>query len=284
MPLAIRIIPRLDIKGPNLVKGIHLEGLRVLGKPESFAKFYYEQGADELFYQDVVASLYGRNSLQDIISRTAKEIFIPLTVGGGIRDIDDISKILRAGADKVSINTAAIGNPELISSASQTFGSSTIIVSIEAIKQPDGNYKAFTDNGRNSSSRDVISWAQEVEQRGAGEILLTCVDKEGSGKGFDLLLAKELSNAVSIPVVVHGGAGNMEHVLDLIKSSSLSGIAIASLFHYDCILHNRQLEGYDEGNIDFLKSNRALSTIDSVSIKDLKSYLLDNNIACRENE
>ena len=284
MSLAIRIIPRLDIKGPNLVKGIHLEGLRVLGKPESFAKFYYEQGADELFYQDVVASLYGRNSLQEIISRTAKEIFIPLTVGGGIRDINDISKILRAGADKVSINTAAIRNPELISSASNTFGSSTVVVSIEAIKQPDGHYKAFTDNGRNSSSKEVVSWAQEVEQLGAGEILLTCVDKEGSGKGFDLLLAEQVCKAVSIPVVVHGGAGNMQHVLDLTKNLSLSGIAIASLFHYDFILHNRQLDGYDEGNIDFLKSNRALSTIQSLSIKDLKSFLLKNNIACRKNE
>ena len=284
MSLAIRIIPRLDIKGPNLVKGIHLEGLRVLGKPESFAKFYYEQGADELFYQDVVASLYGRNSLQDIISRTAKEIFIPLTVGGGIRDINDISKILRAGADKVSINTAAIRNPGLISSSSNTFGSSTIVVSIEAIKQPDGHYKAFTDNGRNSSSKEVVSWAQEVEQLGAGEILLTCVDKEGSGKGFDLLLAKQVCEAVSIPVVVHGGAGNMQHVLDLTKNLSLSGIAIASLFHYDCILHNRQLDGYDEGNIDFLKSNRTLSTIQSISIKELKSFLLENNIACRINE
>ena len=284
MSLAIRIIPRLDIKGPNLVKGVHLEGLRVLGKPESFAKFYYEQGADELFYQDVVASLYGRNSLQDIISRTAKEIFIPLTVGGGIRDINDISKILRAGADKVSINTAAIRNPGLISSSSNTFGSSTIVVSIEAIKQPDGHYKAFTDNGRNSSSKEVVSWAQEVEQLGAGEISLTCVDKEGSGKGFDLLLAKQVCEAVSIPVVVHGGAGNMQHVLDLTKNLSLSGIAIASLFHYDCILHNRQLDGYDEGNIDFLKSNRALSTIQSLSIKELKSFLLENNITCRENE
>ena len=285
MSLAIRIIPRLDIKGPNLVKGIHLEGLRVLGKPESFAKFYYEQGADELFYQDVVASLYERNSLQDIISRTAKEIFIPLTVGGGIRDINDISKILRAGADKVSINTAAIGNPEFIRSASSTFGSSTIVVSIEAIKQPDGRYKAFTDNGRNSTSQEVVAWAQEVERLGAGEILLTCVDQEGSGKGFDLYLAKQLCSAVNIPVVVHGGAGNMQHVLDLTKDLPLSGVAIASLFHYDCILHNRQIDGYEEeGNIDFLKSNRALSNIQSLSIKELKSFLLENNIVCRKNE
>jgi len=282
MSLAMRIIPRLDIKGPNLVKGINLEGLRVLGKPESFAKFYYEQGADELFYQDVVASLYGRNSLHDIISKTAKEIFIPLTVGGGIRSIDDISKILKAGADKVSINTAVIENPDLISSASRFFGSSTIVVNIEAIKQPNGSYKAFTDNGRNSSNKEVISWAKEVEQRGAGEILLTCVDHEGLGKGFDLTLANNICDAVNIPVVIHGGAGKQQHVLDLSKDLPISGVAIASLFHYHVILQSRQIDGYEEeGNIDFLKSNKTFSNIEGSSVLDLKSFLLENKIPCR---
>ena len=282
MSLAIRIIPRLDIKGPNLVKGINLEGLRVLGKPESFAKFYYEQGADELFYQDVVASLYGRNSLHDIISKTAKEIFIPLTVGGGIRNIKDISNILQAGADKVSINTAIIENPEIISEAANRYGSSTIVVNIEAIKQQDGSYRAFTDNGRNSSGKEVISWSQEVERLGAGEILLTCVNQEGSGEGFDLKLARELYNNVKIPLVVHGGAGSKEHVLGLARDIPLSGIALASLFHYDFILNNRQIDGYEEeGNIDFLKSNRKLSNIESLSILDLKSFLLENNISCK---
>ena len=285
MSLALRIIPRLDIKGPNLVKGIHLEGLRVLGKPEAFAKFYYEQGADELFYQDVVASLYGRNSLQEIISRTAKEIFIPLTVGGGIRNIEDISNMLQAGADKVSINTSAISNPEFIRLASNIFGSATIVISIEAIKQPDGSYIAFTDNGRNSSGREVISWVKEIEQLGAGEILLTFVDQEGSGKGFDLILAKQICDAVKIPIVIHGGVGNMQHVLDAVKDLPLSGVAIASLFHYDFILHNRQIDGYEEeGNIDFLKSNRVLSSIESKSIKELKLSLLDNNVLCRIDE
>lgn len=285
MSLALRIIPRLDIKGPNLVKGVHLEGLRVLGKPESFAKFYYEQGADELFYQDVVASLYGRNSLHDIISRTAKEIFIPLTVGGGVRSIEDISNILYAGADKVSINTFAINNPALISDASNMFGASTIVVSIEAIRQSDGKYLAFTDNGRNSTGKEVISWAKEVEQLGAGEILLTCVDEEGIGKGFNIQLAKDVVNAVSIPVVIHGGAGTKKHFLDLIKQVPVSGIAAGSLFHYDYILHNRHLIGYeDEGNIEFLKSNRVLSSIQNASINDLKLFLLENNILCRKHE
>ena len=265
MSLTLRIIPRLDIKGPNLVKGVHLEGLRVLGKPEYFAKYYYEHGADELFYQDVVASLYGRNSLQEIVSKTAKEIFIPLTVGGGIRTIDDISKILYAGADKVAINTAAIGDPELIQKASNIFGASTIVVCIEAIKQPDGSYMAFTDNGRNSTGKEVIEWAKQVEELGAGEIVLTLVDCEGSGQGFDHGLAKSVSDEVSLPIVIHGGAGQAEHVLDLANDVAPSGVAIASLFHYDYIMHNRHTEDYeDEGNVDFLKSNRILSTIESL--------------------
>src|SRR5438552_2085401 len=151
----IRVIARMDIKGPNLVKGIHLEGLRVLGKPEDFARYYYENGADELIYQDVVASLYERNSLHDIISKTAKQVFIPITVGGGLRTLEDIKNVLRAGADKVSLNTAAIKNPKLIKEASLKFGSSTIIVAIEAIKQTNGDYFAYIDNGREETSLEV---------------------------------------------------------------------------------------------------------------------------------
>src|SRR5574341_1652307 len=166
-----RIIPRLDIKGPNLVKGIHLEGLRVLGKPDRFARCYYEHGADELLYMDVVASLYGRNSLLEIVARTSKEIFIPLTVGGGLRTLDDIKEALRAGADKVSLNTAAIGNPELVREASRRFGSSTIVVSIEAVKKPDGSYEAYTDNGRERTGVDALQWAVQAAELGAGEIL-----------------------------------------------------------------------------------------------------------------
>ena len=187
----IRIIPRLDIKGPNLVKGIHLEGLRVLGKPETFAKFYYEQGADELFFQDTVASLYGRNSLHDIITKTAREIFIPLTVGGGLRTIDDIKNVLRAGADKVSINTAAVNNPNFIEEAALRFGSSTIVVSIEAIKDSNGSYYVYTDNGREHTGLEVVEWARKVEKLGAGELVITSVDNEGTGSGFDIELTKQ---------------------------------------------------------------------------------------------
>ena len=167
----IRIIPKLDIKGNNLVKGINLEGLRVLGEPHEFAKKYFEDGADELFYQDVVASLYGRNNLHDVISKTAKEIFIPLTVGGGIRSLKDIFDVLRAGADKVSINTEAINNPDFIYDASKKFGSSTIVISIEIIKNTDGIYYAFTDNGRNNSGIKVLDWIKKIEMMNAGEII-----------------------------------------------------------------------------------------------------------------
>ena len=213
----IRIIPRLDIKGPNLVKGIHLEGLRVLGKPSDFAKYYYENGADELMLMDVVASLYGRNSLHDIISETAKNNFIPITVGGGIRSVKDIKNILRAGADKVCLNTAAIKNPEFIKKASREFGSSTILVSIEAIKDND-KYQAFTDNGREYTGLDVFEWAQRIDELGAGELVITSVDKEGTGKGFDIELISKINNLVSIPVIAHGGAGKKEDVIDLVKS------------------------------------------------------------------
>jgi cyclase len=285
MSLALRIIPRLDIKGPNLVKSVHLEGLRVLGKPEHFAKYYYEQGADELIYQDVVASLYDRNSLHDIISRTAKEIFIPLTVGGGIKNVGDIAKILRVGADKISINTAGISNPEFISEASNIFGASTIVVSIEAIRQTDGSYMAFTDNGRNSTNREVVSWAKQLQELCAGEILLTFVDKEGAGKGFDIDLAKKVTDAISIPVVVHGGAGQMKHVLEVCDQAPVSGVAIASLFHYDYILHNRHIDGYEEeGNIDFLRSNRVLPSIEGASIGKLKAFLSSHDVPCRKHE
>lgn len=282
MSLALRIIPRLDIKGPNLVKGMHLEGLRVLGKPEQFARYYYDQGADELIYQDVVASLYGRNSLHDIISKTAKEVFIPLTVGGGLRTIDDISEVLRAGADKVSINTAAHKKPDLIAKASKIFGKSTIVVAIEAIRQPDGAYQAFTDNGRNRTGRDVVSWAMEVEQLGAGEILLTSVDKEGSGVGLDKDLIQKVSSAINIPLVVHGGTGQPEHILGVEKESKISGVAIASLLHYHYIKTNTRVDGFEaEGNIEFLKSNRIFNRINPMALPDLKNALSTAKINCR---
>jgi cyclase len=276
-----RIIPRLDIKGPNLVKGIHLEGLRVLGKPSDFAKYYYENGADELMFMDVVASLYERNSLHDIISETAKSIFIPITVGGGLRSISDIKEVLRVGADKVSLNTAAIKNPQLIKDASRMFGSSTIVVAIEAVKESDGKYLAYTDNGREYSGVDVFEWAQKVDELGAGEIVITSVDKEGTGQGYDLDLISKVSNLVGIPVIAHGGAGKQSHVVDVLKDGNISSAMISSLFHYNFIKKNESQASALEGNVEFLSQKRSFHIFEPCSIEDVKRELKRNQIDCR---
>lgn len=280
----IRIIPRLDIKGPNLVKGIHLEGLRVLGTPEDFARFYYENGADELIYIDVVASLYNRNSLHDIISKTAREIFIPLTVGGGLRTIEDIRSVLRAGADKVSLNTAVIRNPNFIHEASRVFGSSTIVVTIEAIKQPNGEYFAYIDNGREYTGKEVFSWAKQVERSGAGEILLTSVDFDGTGAGYDLDLVRTVSDSVSIPVIASGGPGRPEDIKQVIVEGHADAVAIASMLHYDILKKLKpNLDSFTEGNVEFLKSGRIFTKFDSVSMAYIKKYLVDEGVQCRFN-
>ena len=278
----IRIIPRLDIKGPNLVKGIHLEGLRVLGNPEDFARYYYENGADELIYQDVVASLYERNSLHDIISRTAKDILIPLTVGGGLRTLEDIRLVLRAGADKVSLNTATIKNPTFISDAANKFGSSTIVVAIEAIKQTDGRYLAYIDNGREETGIEVIQWAQQIEELGAGEIIITSVDREGTAEGFDIELIKSISNVVNIPIIAHGGASTMSNIKDAIQVGNASALAIASIFHYASmkkLVHTNS--DNTEGNNSFKNSGKNFSIIEPCNISDVKNILMENKIPCR---
>lgn len=282
----IRIIPRLDIKGPNLVKGIHLEGLRILGKPEVFARYYYENGADELIYMDIVASLYGRNNLLDIVERTSKEIFIPLTVGGGLRTLNDIQAVLRAGGDKVSINTAAIRNPEFIKKAARRFGSSTIVVSIEAIKKDDGMYEAYTDNGREETGMDVFEWAMRVAELGAGEILLTSIDREGTGRGYDIELTQRVAQLVSIPVIALGGAGELEHIYKVINDGKADAVSIASMLHYNFIKHHDMLEHdySSEGNIEYLKSKQTFSKIRDASLADVKEYLLKMGVECRYDE
>ena len=277
----IRIIPRLDIKGPNLVKGIHLEGLRVLGNPADFAKYYYENGADELMFMDVVASLYERNSLHDIISETAKLKFIPITVGGGLRSISDIKEVLRVGADKVCLNTAAIKDPELIRTASRKFGSSTIVVSIEAIKEENGKHLCYTDNGREYTGVDVFEWAQKVDELGAGEIVITSVDREGTGQGFDLDLISKISSLVSIPVIAHGGAGNKQDVINLIKQDTVNAVMLSSLFHYQFIKENESNVSSKEGNVEFLKQKRNFHTFEPCNIKELKDTMVENKIECR---
>ncbi len=279
--IATRIIPRLDIKGPNLVKGIHLEGLRVLGKPEDFARYYYENGADELMFMDVVASLYERNSLQDIISRTAKELFIPLTVGGGIRNLDNIKSVLRAGADKVSINTAAIKNPDFIKKAASKFGSSTIVLAIEAIKQPDGKYFAYIDNGREYTGLEVVEWAKRGEELGAGEIVITSVDREGTGIGFDTELIKSVADAVSVPVIAHGGAGKLSDFEEVLKND-VSAVAISSILHYKAITQfQSQKDKLEEGNLEFLKSGKKYSKIEALTIQEIKTAIASKGILTR---
>jgi cyclase len=278
----VRIIPRLDIKGPNLVKGIHLEGLRVLGKPSDFAKYYYEQGADELMFMDVVASLYDRNSLHDIISETAKSIFIPITVGGGIRTLSDINNILRCGADKVSINTSAIKNSNFIYEASREYGSSTIVVAIEAIRNSNGEYHAFIDNGREFTGVEVSEWARKVEDLGCGEIIITSVDREGTGKGFDLELCQIIMDSVSIPVIVHGGAGKIQDVIDIFNYDSIDSVSIGSIFHYEAIKYiNRDSSNSIEGNFDFLNSGRKVNNLSPILLSDMKKTLKSNLINCR---
>ena len=283
--MTVRVIPRLDIKGPNLVKGVHLEGLRVLGQPEWFARRYYEQGADELLYMDVVASLYGRNSLLDIVSRTSRAMSIPLTVGGGLRTLEDMRAALRAGADKVAVNTAALRQPELVREAAQRFGSSTIVVSIEAIRQPGGRYEAYTDNGRERTGVDACAWAARAAELGAGELLVTSVDREGTGEGFDLELTRRIAEAVSIPVVACGGAGKAGDVADVVERGHADAVCVASLLHYAAV--NAGDTGgsqREEGNTEYLKSGRAFSRIQAAALPELKRCLLERGIACRPME
>ncbi|MFM2377272.1 MAG: hypothetical protein RLZZ165_2369 [Bacteroidota bacterium] len=281
----IRVIPRLDIKGSDLVKGIHLEGLRVLGKPEEFARHYYENGADELFFQDVVASLYGRNSLHEIVSKIAREIFIPLTVGGGLQSLTGIREVLRAGADKVAINTAAVKNPDIIRQAALEFGSSTIVVAIEAIQESEGRYLAYTDNGREHTGREVVAWAQEVEALGAGEIIITSVDREGTGEGYDLRLTRMLADAVGVAVIAHGGPGRLSHIYDVVVRGGANAIAVAGMLHYDRIcrpgLDRGQAAAAAEGNTEFLRSGRRHGRHEAVTLPQIKDYLVSKGLPCR---
>ena len=228
----IRLIARLDVKAPNLVKGIQFEGLRKLGDPNEFAIKYYLQGVDEIFYADIVASLYERNSLLDIIEKTTDNIFVPITVGGGLRSINDVAAVLRAGADKVSINTAAIKNPDIIREVSQKFGSQCMVLSIQA-KRHINYWEAYYDNGREHSHLDVIEWAKRGEELGAGEIMLTSVDKEGTTKGFDVELVKEVTDVVSIPVIASGGMGELGDINKVVKDGGADAVAMAHVLHYE---------------------------------------------------
>lgn len=296
--MTVRVIPRLDIKGPNLVKGLSFDGYRVLGTAERFARIYYEEGADEIIYQDAVASLYQRNSLEEIVRRTSSEIFVPLTVVGGLRTVDDIRSILRAGADKVAINTAAIANPDLISAASRTFGSQCIVVSIEVKWLSDGKYEAWVDYGRQPTGVDAIEWAQRAVELGAGELLVTSIDREGMGTGYDTDLISTISGLVPVPVIACGGAGRKEDIVDLITQGHADAVSAASIFHYNYIESLETLymssddptlrmgEQIDEGNVDYLKTRTCgglpWTLVEPASIPDVKRLMEDASIPVRQ--
>jgi cyclase len=227
-----RLIARLDIKGPNLIKGIHLEGLRVIGSPNEYARLYYQQGADELIYMDCVASLYGRNSLRDIVESAAQDVFVPMTVGGGIRSVADATDLLRSGADKVAVNTAAVANHELISDIAQRFGSQCMVLSIEAKQIAPDRWEVYTDNGRERTGLDVIEWVRRGVALGAGEILLTSVDREGTRRGFDVALVRAVTAEVSVPVIASGGMGTPQDLVDVVLQGEADAVAMADILHY----------------------------------------------------
>jgi cyclase len=230
--LAKRLIARLDVKGENLIKGINLEGLRVLGHPNDFALRYYEAGIDEILYMDAVASLYDRNSLKELISVATRDIFVPLTVGGGIRTVQDAQSVLRSGADKVALNTAAIGTPGIISELADKFGNQCVVVSIEAKRNPRGGWEAYIENGRQPTGIEVCDWAVKAEELGAGEILLTSIDQEGTRKGMDLKLISSITTNVSIPVIASGGVGNPTHTVEGLRAGA-DAVAVADCLHYN---------------------------------------------------
>lgn len=228
----VRLIARLDVKAPDLIKGVHLEGWRKLGNPREFAERYYREGIDEILYLDAVASLYKRNTIIDLVRSTAENVFIPITVGGGIRSVEDAHGLLRAGADKVAVNTAAVDRPELIRELAERFGSQCIVLSIQAKRDANGNWEALCDLGREHSGRDAIAWAVQGAELGAGEILVTSVDREGTRRGFDLELTKAISGAVRIPTIASGGMGTFEHIHAATSGNGADAVAIAYMLHY----------------------------------------------------
>lgn len=229
---SIRLIARLDIKGPNLIKGIHLEGLRVIGSPNEHALRYYEQGADELVYMDCVASLYGRNNLREIVRSAAQDVFVPMTVGGGIRSVEDVADLLRCGADKVAVNTAAVANPKLITEIARRFGSQCTVLSIEAKQTGPEHWEAYTNNGRERTGLDVIEWVKHGVELGAGEVLLTSVDREGTRRGFDVPLVRAVTTEVSVPVIASGGMGKPEDLVEVVQQAEADAVAMADILHY----------------------------------------------------
>ena len=246
----LRIISKLDIKNLNLVKGISLEGLRVLGDPKKFIRKYYHDGADEIIYHDIVASLYDRKQILDLIKRTAKDTFLPLTVGGGISNINQISQLLDSGADRVFVNSAFIRNKNFINDSVKYFGSSTIVCAIEVLKKGQ-DYYCYIDFGREETEINLKEWVSEIQDKGVGEIIITSIECDGKGRGFDLFLADVIQKCVKIPYIVNGGFGELAHFDELLNACDPNGIALGSILHYGYL---NSPSDSTEGNQSFIKN------------------------------
>lgn len=227
----LRYIARLDIKGDKLIKGIQLEGVQVIGDPCEHAQRYYRQGMDELLLMDAVASLYGRNHLKEIITYSAQNVFVPITVGGGLRSLDDVDMALKSGADKTAINTAVVARPELITEVAHVFGSQCMVLQVDAKRRVGGGWEAYVDGGREHTGLDVIEWVKEAVDRGAGEILLTSVDQEGTKLGFDIELCRAVSSVVDVPVIASGGMGAPDDLVRVVREGGVDAVAMANILH-----------------------------------------------------
>ncbi len=250
--LSKRIIPCLDVKDGRVVKGINFVGLRDVGDPVECAKMYNDQGADEIVFLDITATHEGRDTIEDVVRETAKQVFMPLTVGGGIRTIEDFKRLLRAGADKISVNSAAVRNPQLIAEAADKFGSQCVVVAIDARRHEDGTFHVVVNGGRIDTGLDAVEWAKEVQRLGAGEILLTSMDADGTKNGFDIELLNAICAVSNVPVIASGGCGKLSHFSEVFEQTDADAALAASLFHY------REL-----------------------TIKEVKDHLIEHNIPVR---
>ena len=230
--LAKRIIPCLDVRDGRVVKGVNFVNIRYAGDPVELARFYSDQGADEIVFLDITATSDGRATVADVVERTAEQVFVPLTVGGGIRTLEDFRQLLRAGADKISVNSAAVKDPGLISRAAERFGSQCVVLAIDARRRPEGSYEVVVAGGRTPTGLDAVEWARRGEALGAGEILLTSMDADGTKAGFDLEMTRAVTQAVSIPVIASGGCGSLEHFAQVFAETDCDAALAASLFHF----------------------------------------------------
>ena len=273
MKKKIRLIPRIDIKGNNLVKGINLEGFRALGDANLYIEKYYNEQADEILLNDVVASLYDRNSLNDFIKKITEKIFVPLIVGGGIKSLKDIEFLLKSGADRVFLNSGIVKKPKLLDESIKYFGSSTILASIEATKI-NGQFICVTNSGREETNLNVLDWAKKVEDKGVSEIIITSINYEGMGNGFDLELITKLNKSISIPFIISGGYGKLEHIKEILKFNNLSGISIASALHYS-VKNSLKINSNDfnEGNYDFLNKRKKYKNFEKTTISKIRKFI-----------